>query len=207
MSESLQWIATEAEGPEPSIEAVHAMVNCEGKEGCESEVGTERNGWQDLPVHTFPAAEDGLETGEPETAQDRNPDIWLYRKRTTALLRRYMRFSLEAGRLPSVIGREFFRAKITSYTSTTFEDRVIFVHDVETCLERFDPFDQQIIARIVLQEHDHERAAGLLQCTRKTIERRMPELLDEMSEEFLRVGLLEELPRKQRAQLANAFLA
>lgn len=109
--------------------------------------------------------------------------------------------------MPSVIGREFFRAKITSYTSTTFEDRVIFVHDVETCLERLDPFDQQIIARIVLQEHDHERAAGLLQCTRKTIERRIPELLDEMSEEFLRVGLLEELPKKQRAQLANAFLA
>jgi hypothetical protein len=204
MSELLRGI--EAEGAAPSIEAVCALATCEGKEECESEVGVESNGWRDLPDN-IPAAVDGLETGEPETAQDRNPDIWLYRKRTTALLRRYMRFSLEAGRLPSVIGREFFRAKITSYTSTTFEDRVIFVHDVETCLERLDPFDQQIIARIVLQEHDHERAAGLLQCTRKTIERRMPELLDEMSEEFLRVGLLEELPRKQRAQLANAFLA
>jgi hypothetical protein len=207
MSESLRGIAAEAEGAAPSIEDVCALAACEGKEECESEVGVESNGWQDLPDHTFPAAGNGLDAGEPENAQDRNPDIWLYRKRTTALLRRYMRFSLEAGRLPSVIGREFFRAKITSYTSTTFEDRVIFVHDVETCLERFDPFDQQIIARIVLQEHDHERAAGLLQCTRKTIERRMPELLDEMSEEFLRVGLLEELPKKQRAQLANAFLA
>jgi DNA-directed RNA polymerase specialized sigma24 family protein len=103
--------------------------------------------------------------------------------------------SLEAGRLPSVIGREFFRAKITSYTSATFEDRVIFVHDVESCLERLDLFDQGIIARIALQEHDHERAARLLHCTRKTIERRLPELLDELSDEFLRVGLLVPLPK------------
>jgi DNA-directed RNA polymerase specialized sigma24 family protein len=119
-----------------------------------------------------------------------------------------MRFSLEAGRLPSAIGREFFRAKITSYTSATFEDRVIFVHDVESCLERLDPFDRDIIARVMLQEHDHERAARMLQCTRKTIERRLPDLLDEMSEEFLRVGLLAaEMPKRVNPELAKPFLA
>ena len=35
-----------------------------------------------------------------------------------------------------VLGREFFRAKVTTYTVVTFEDRVIFVHDMETCLDR-----------------------------------------------------------------------
>lgn len=114
-----------------------------------------------------------------------------------------MRLSLEAGRLPSVIGREFFRAKITTYTSATFEDRVIFVHDVENCLERLDPFDRGIIAPVVLQEHDHERAARLLHCTRKTIERRLPELLDELSEEFLRVNLLVRLPKVERRGMAR----
>lgn len=116
-----------------------------------------------------------------------------------------MRLSMEAGRLPSVIGREFFRAKITSYTSATFEDRVIFVHDVETCLERLARFDQGIIARVVLQEHDHERAARLLQCTRKTIERRLPELLDELSEELLRVRLLVPLPKVERPLTVEPF--
>jgi hypothetical protein len=105
-----------------------------------------------------------------------------------------MRLSLEAGRLPSVIGREFFRSKITSYSSSTFEDRVIFVHDVEVCLERLDEFDRNLIARVILQEHDHERAARFLHCTRKTIERRLPELLDELSGELLRVRLLEPVP-------------
>jgi|SRR5271169_6008166 len=45
-----------------------------------------------------------------------------------------MWYSIETGRLPSLLGRAFFRAKVTSYTMVTFEDRVIFVHDIEKCL-------------------------------------------------------------------------
>ena len=40
----------------------------------------------------------------PERAAER----WLYRSRTTALLRCYLRFSIEVGRLPSILGRELF---------------------------------------------------------------------------------------------------
>ncbi len=82
---------------------------------------------------------------------DSDRDIWLYRKKTAALLRRYMRWSLEAGRLPSLLGRELFRAKITAYTATTFESRVIFLHDMERCLDRLQDFDRQLIARVCLQ--------------------------------------------------------
>jgi hypothetical protein len=63
-----------------------------------------------------------------------------YRGRVVAMLRRYMRYSIETGRLPSLLRREFFRAKVTSYTVVTFEDRVIFVHDMERCLDRLDEF-------------------------------------------------------------------
>jgi hypothetical protein len=37
----------------------------------------------------------------------------------------HMRYSIETGRLPSLLGREFFRAKVTAYIVVTFEDRVI----------------------------------------------------------------------------------
>jgi hypothetical protein len=154
--------------------------------------------WQTLPEHNFPVGSPDIDEVGIERVLDRNPDIWMYRKRTTGLLRRYMRLSIETGRLPSLIGRELFRAKVTSYTATTFEARVIFVHDVEKCLERLAPFDQKIIARIVLQEYDHERAARILDCARKTIERRLPELIDELSEEFLRVGLISPVPDNRR---------
>jgi hypothetical protein len=36
----------------------------------------------------------------------------------------------------------------------TFEDRVIFVHDMEKCLDRLDESSRQLIARHILQEHD-----------------------------------------------------
>src|SRR5438876_933901 len=60
-------------------------------------------------------------------------ELWIYRDRTTAMLRRYFRLSVELGRLPSLLGREFFRARVTSYRMHSFEDAVIFVHDVENC--------------------------------------------------------------------------
>ena len=89
----------------------------------------------------------------------------VYRKRSVAMLRRYMRFSIETGRLPSLLGREFFRSKVTSYGVGTFEDRVIFVHDMETCLDRLDEFSRQLIARHILQEHDQDATARLLHCS------------------------------------------
>ena len=54
-----------------------------------------------------------------------NRDMWLYRERTVALLRRYSRISIEVGRLPSILGRELFRSKVTSYRMSSFEDGVI----------------------------------------------------------------------------------
>jgi len=107
------------------------------------------------------------------------------------MLRRYLRYSIEAGRLPSMLGAEFFRAKVTAYTVVTFEDRVIFVHDMETCLEQLDDFSRQVIARHVLQEHDLEATGRLLGCTERTVRTYVPMVLDLFSEILLEVGLLE----------------
>ncbi len=207
MSGLVEWIGAQADEGDPAEkEPVIGQATTPGDPQPLSNFLPQGASGEELPAHNFPAWPTALEGGGRESALDRNPDLWLYRKRTMALLRRYMRLSLEAGRLPSVIGREFFRAKITTYSGSTFEDRVIFVHDVERCLERLDPFDQKIIARIVLQEYDHERAAKVLHCTRKTIERRLPELLDELSEEFLRVRLLVPLPTVEEEKMGKGSM-
>lgn len=154
--------------------------------------------WQNLPKHDFLGEKQP--EGHPDADRrkkenwDRDPDLWLYRKKTTMLLRRYMRWSLEAGRVPSLLGRELFRSRVSAYSAVTFEERIIFLRDVEGCLERLDGFDRQIVARVILQEHDHDAAAQILQCDRKTIERRLPELIDELTDDFLRAELLERLP-------------
>ncbi|HKT87919.1 MAG TPA: hypothetical protein VJQ59_05755 [Candidatus Sulfotelmatobacter sp.] len=129
----------------------------------------------------------------------------IYRGRTVAMLRRYMKYSIETGRLPSILGREFFRAKVTSYTVVTFEDRVIFVHDMERCLDRLDEFSRQLIARHILQEHDRWETARLLQCNEKTVRRLTPMALDVLCEILLDVGLMDRLKTDRRKSCQGGF--
>ena len=114
----------------------------------------------------------------------------IYRARVVTMLRKYLQYSIETGRLPSLLGREFFRAKVTSYTVVTFEDRVIFVHDMEKCLEKLDEFSRQLIARHILQEHDQEATGRLLGCTERTVRTYVPIVLDLFTEILFDVGLL-----------------
>jgi hypothetical protein len=124
---------------------------------------------------------------------DRNPNLRAYRRRTVTKLRRYLRYSLETGRVPSLLGGEYFRTGVTSYSVVTFEDRVIFVHNMETCLQRLGNFSLQLIARYTLQEHDLPETARLLHCNEKTIRRAIPVVLDQLGEILLEVGLLEKM--------------
>jgi len=112
--------------------------------------------------------------------EEREREREVYRGRTIAMLKKYMRYSLQTGRVPSLVGREFFRSTVTKYRVVTFEDRVIFVHDMETCLGRLDEFSRQVLARVILQEYEHEEAARIFGCTRMTVHRKLIEALDKL---------------------------
>lgn len=120
-----------------------------------------------------------------------NPDLWIYRRRAEAILRKFFRMSVEVGRLPSILGSEFFRTHVTSYSVSSFEDAVIFVHDVERCVAKLDHLSQTLIARVILQGFSHEEAARVLNCPRRTLSRKLPEAVDRLSEIFLAAGILE----------------
>ena len=133
------------------------------------------------------------ELGAAPWLGEREMDLWPYRDRTVAILKRYARSSVEVGRLPSLLGREFFRSKVTSYSLASFEDIVIFVHDVERALERLDPFQGKLIAMNVLEEYSRPEVARLVGCPLRTVERVVPEALDRLSQLFLEGGLIKEL--------------
>ena len=119
-----------------------------------------------------------------------DPGLWIYRQRTAALLHRYFRISLEIGRLPSVLGREFFRARCNRRQNVSFEDAVIFVHDVEHCLEKLDVFSQEVLVWVLLQGYSQDEVSRLLGCARRTVSRHLPEALDRLSEILLEARLL-----------------
>ena len=216
MKELIDWIGAEADRvEESSLGRRRGRFTHEGVEdlpahtfpGRGSELtaeGTEGHGGNQNP---HPVAEGATRVGHPEI-ENSNPlegaaipelsweeerERRIYRARTVTMLRRYMRYSIETGRVPSLLGREFFRTQVTSYTVVTFEDRVIFVHDMETCLNKLDEFSRQIIARHILQEHDQEATARLLHCTDRTVRTYVPIALDLMTEILLDVGLLERI--------------
>ena len=101
-----------------------------------------------------------------------------------------------SGAVAITVGPRIFPDRVTSYSVSTFEDVVIFVHDVDRSLERLDWFEKELIGKIVLQEYSQDQAAILLGCWRKTVARRYLEAVDRLSEIFLEGGLLTALPEQ-----------
>jgi DNA-directed RNA polymerase specialized sigma24 family protein len=114
-----------------------------------------------------------------------------------ALLRRYARASVEVGRLPSLLGREFFRSRVTSYSMGSFEDVVIFVTDMEHTIEKLDAFDKKLVAMNVLEEYSVPEMSRLLASPQRTLERLLQDAIDQLSRILLADGLLERLPEVQ----------
>lgn len=123
-----------------------------------------------------------------------DPSLAFYRKYTEAMLRRYVRMSMGAGRVPSLLGRELFRGKVTNYQVEGFDDMVIFVEDVARCVAKLERRHQILIERIAMQEYNQQEAADLLRLTLRTVNRTYSEALDLLTEMFLDSRLLE--PRR-----------
>ena len=119
-----------------------------------------------------------------------NPGIAFYRKYTEGLLRRYVRMSMEVGRVPSLLGQEMFRGKVTNYRVESFEDVVIFVHDIEKCLESLEGPERLLISRMSLQEYTVNETATELGLKPKTVVRRHGQAIDHLTRIFLSLRLL-----------------
>ncbi len=116
-----------------------------------------------------------------------------YRKYTEGMLRRYGKLSMESGRVPSMLGQEMFRGKVTNYKVHGFDDVVIFVQDVERCLKGMTLVQQHLLERISLQGYTQGETAALLGVSLRTVVRRYNSALDELTRMFLRRKMLEPL--------------
>jgi hypothetical protein len=117
-----------------------------------------------------------------------------YRKHTENMLRRYLYASMQVGRAPSILGDPIARGWVSSRPIRSFEDAVIFVLDVEKCLNKLNSLDRQMLCRIVLQEYTQAEAASLLGMSVRTVCYKYPRALDRLTEKLLENELLV-LPR------------
>ncbi len=116
--------------------------------------------------------------------------VAFYRRHTENLLRRYLYASMQVGRTPSILRDSVGRGWCSSRPVRTFEDAVIFVLDMEACLDRLQELDRQLLQRVVLQDYTQAETAALLGMSVRTVCYRLPQALDRLTERLLDAGLL-----------------
>jgi len=67
---------------------------------------------------------------------------------------------------------------------------VIFVLDVETCLNQLDSLDRQLLSRVVLQEYTQAETATLLGMSVRSVCTKLAEAVDRLTEKLLKTGSL-----------------
>jgi len=130
-----------------------------------------------------------LETEEDYQAQ---ADAMFFRSQTTAIVRHFFEMSSQIGRLPSIMGREFFRARVSHHAVPSFEDQVLFVHDVERALGKLQERDAEVIALVGLFHYSLTEAAALLGRSRSAVYDRYADSIDHLAQLFLETGLLKD---------------
>jgi hypothetical protein len=116
--------------------------------------------------------------------------LGFYRKHTEKLLRRYLYASMQVGRAPSILSDPIARGWVSSRPVRTFEDAVIFVLDVESCLDQLGSLDRQLLSRVVLQEYTQAEAASLIGMSVRALSYKFPQALDRLTAKLLASGLL-----------------
>jgi hypothetical protein len=117
----------------------------------------DERGWEPKP-----AAQPEVRAPAKAVAASPVVSLAFYRKHTEKTLRRYLYASMQVGRSPAILGEPIGRGWVSSRPVRTFEDAVIFVLDVETCVNLLGSLDRQMLCRIVIQEYTQTEAAALL---------------------------------------------
>jgi hypothetical protein len=125
---------------------------------------------QSLPVNILPfiwAVGAELPVPQPAAAQPLRSvprNMAVYRRYTEAMLRRYLRMAMEAGKVPSLLGQEMFRAKVTCYRIANFDDAVMAdLCVLKTQMKEIVGNGQPgRLAQVESRVRDHERAVQRL---------------------------------------------
>ncbi len=125
-----------------------------------------------------------------KTAELPAQSLAFYRKHTESMLKRYLYASIQVGRAPSILGDPVGRGWVSSRPVRTFEDAVIFVLDIERCLDELGVLDRYLLSRIVLQEYTQVETAALLGMSVRAVGYKFPQALDRCTEKLLQYGLL-----------------
>ncbi len=122
--------------------------------------------------------------------QQTTGNLAFYRRHTEKTLRRYLYASILVGRAPTILREPLNQGWASSRPVKTFEDAVIFLLDIERCLDKMNSLDRQILAKVVVQDYTQAEAACLLGMSLRSMTERYPQALDRLTRILLDADLL-----------------
>ena len=128
---------------------------------------------------------------ETEEAYRATAEAMFFRSQTLAIVKHFFEISSQIGRVPSILGREFFRARVSHHAIPSFEEQVLFVHDVERALGKLEERDAEVIALVGLFHYSLTEVAALLGRSRSTVFDRYADSIDHLAQLFLEARLLQ----------------
>jgi predicted DNA-binding protein (UPF0251 family) len=129
----------------------------------------------------------------PETLIRPRPEMAFYRRYTQALLQKYAKMSMNCASMPSLLGKELFRGRVSHYKVQGFDDMVIFCADVEKCLDRLLPEECEVLKRVCIQGYTLQETTCLVGIGMATVTRKYNAALDRLTGMLLSGGLMQPL--------------
>lgn len=142
---------------------------------------------------------------EESSEIDPPPEMVCYRSQALAIVRHFFELSSQMGRLPSLLGREFFRARVSHHAIPSFEDQIVFARDVELCLAKLHDEHADVLTLVGLYNFSNEEVAEMLHRSRSVIRACFAAALDAIAEIFLEAGLLvADRPDRRQRQISKS---
>ncbi len=117
-------------------------------------------------------------------------ELYMLRAHAHGLLRRYLYASLQTSRVGSTMRDPVGRGWVSSRPLVTFEDALIFVHDMERCIKSLDSLDRDMLTRVVIQEYTQSEASVLLGMSVRTMSYKFPAAMDRLTRKLIEAELL-----------------
>ncbi len=134
----------------------------------------------------------GRKTRYEEEYDGARADVLFYRSQALGIVRHFFEIASQIGRLPSIMGREFFRAKVSHHAIPSFEEQAVFVLDVEAALARLNERDGELVALVGLFHYSMDDVAAMLGRSRSYVAQHFADSVDQLATIFLETGLLKE---------------
>jgi DNA-directed RNA polymerase specialized sigma24 family protein len=129
----------------------------------------------------------------PEVAEDDlNPALIGMRGHTRTMIRRYVLARYQAARIFSCLDASKFSGsgRASAQPIRTFEDALVFVIDMDRCMESLDPTDLELLKRTQIQEFTEAETACLMGMSTRTVSTKAQVALDRLTQRLIDSGLL-----------------